>query len=114
MAAESGKSSRSTIIGKWSGGTVTNVKSELTVNSSISGDGTHAGIVAVPGAGSLIANCMAIFTIDLAPSPAVRNFSFGLDSLRNYGRTSIHAPGFEEETANSEAVIDWIIPRRRF
>ena len=57
---------------------------------------------------------LAIFTIDLAPSPAVRNFSFGLDSLRNYGRTSIHAPGFEEETANSEAVVDWIIPRRRF
>ena len=51
-------------VAAWSGGTVTNVKSELTVNSSISGDGTHAGIVAVPGAGSLIANCMAIFTID--------------------------------------------------
>ena len=51
-------------VAAWSSGTVTNVKSELTVNSSISGDGTHAGIVAVPGAGSLIANCMAIFTID--------------------------------------------------
>ena len=51
-------------VAAWSGGTVTNVKSELTVNSSISGDGTHAGIVAVPGAGSLVANCMAIFTID--------------------------------------------------
>ena len=51
-------------VAAWSSGTVTNVKSELTVNSSISGDGTHAGIVAVPGAGSLVANCMAIFTID--------------------------------------------------
>ena len=56
---------------------------------------------------------LAIFTIDLGPSPAVQQFSFGIDDLRNYGRTSLHFFGVEEETIPAEAVVEWIIPRRR-
>ncbi|MBQ4479886.1 MAG: glycosyltransferase family 39 protein [Victivallales bacterium] len=55
----------------------------------------------------------AIFSIDLGPSPEVRNFSIALDDLRNYGRTSIRIPGIDEEVVPSEAVVEWEIPRRQ-
>lgn len=56
---------------------------------------------------------LAIFTIDLGPSPEVRQVSFGLDNLRDYGRTTLHFYGVEEETVPAEAAVEWVIPRRR-
>ncbi len=56
---------------------------------------------------------LAIFNIDLGPSAEVRQFSFGLDDLRDFGRTSLHFFGVEEETIPAEAVVEWVIPRRR-
>ena len=55
---------------------------------------------------------LAIFTIDLGPSPEVRQVSFGLDNLRDYGRTTLHFYGVEEETVPAEAAVEWVIPRR--
>ncbi|MBP5300046.1 MAG: hypothetical protein J6Y80_01450 [Victivallales bacterium] len=55
----------------------------------------------------------AIFQIDLGPSASFPKLSFGMDYLRDYGRTSLRVPGIEQETMPAEAVVEWVIPRRR-
>ena len=55
----------------------------------------------------------AIFSIDLGPSPRVKQFSFAIDYQRDYGRTSLRLPGIDEEVMPAEAVVEWEIPRRQ-
>ena len=51
-------------IAAWGRGTIRNCWVELTVVSSVAGDGTHSGIVAVASEGLVIENCLSQITIN--------------------------------------------------
>ncbi|MBO7067928.1 MAG: hypothetical protein J6W52_04540 [Bacteroidaceae bacterium] len=51
-------------IAAWGRGTIRNCWIDLTVVSSVAGDGTHAGIVAVASEGLVIENCLSHITIN--------------------------------------------------
>ena len=47
----------------WNSGAISNCVSELTVNSGVAGDATHAGVVAVAAQGTFISNCVSRIVI---------------------------------------------------
>ena len=51
-------------IAAWGRGTIRNCWVDLTVVSSVAGDGTHAGVVAVASEGLVIENCLSQITIN--------------------------------------------------